>query len=64
MRNFPKDMLKRINFDDDFVIVVNDKDEVLYKGIEDDEPMNRENWQWNDKERCYTLDKYKKYCVG
>jgi hypothetical protein len=26
--------------------------------------MNRESWRWNDKERCYTLGKYKKYCVN
>ena len=61
---YPKSRLKPINFDDDFVVVVNDNNEVLYKGIEDDEPMNRENWRWNDKERCYTLGKYKKYCVS
>lgn len=61
---YPKSRLKPINFDDDFVIVVNDKDEELYRGIEDDEPMNRENWQWNDKGNYYTLGKYKKYCLN
>ena len=46
---------KRIDFDDDLVVVIditNDKE--VYRGIEDYEPMKNENWKWNCKEQCYT----------
>ena len=56
---------KRIDFDDDLVVVIDiTNNNEVYRGIEDYEPMKNENWKWNEKEQCYTFDKYKKYCLN
>ena len=55
---------RRINYDDDLVVVYED-DKVIYKGLEDYEPMKDELWKWDDKEQVYFLDdrRYKKVCL-
>ena len=55
--------LRKIQFDDDMVIVVDNNGKELYRGIEDYEPMKNEPWKWSCKECCYVLDNYKKYCL-
>lgn len=53
---------KRINCEDDLVIVY-DGNEVIYKGLEDYEPMKYESWKWDEKEKNYKLDVYTKVCI-
>lgn len=59
-------MFKRIEYDDDFVVVMLGSREI-YKGIEDYEPMRDEFWKWDEKEEAYFLKlngkTYKKMCV-
>lgn len=50
---------KKIEFEDDLVVVYKDGKEI-YKGIEDDEPMKRENWSWSSKDGCYKFKNYTK----
>ena len=57
---------KRIDYEDDIVIVYDNAENQIYKGIEDYEPMNNEPWVWNSKDGCYYLKTsgktYKKVC--
>lgn len=57
---------RRINYDDDFVVVMVGSQEI-YKGIEDYEPMKDEPWKWDEKEKAYFLTEngktYKKICI-
>lgn len=52
-----------ISFDDDIVIVFDENGEVIYKGMEDYEPMKNEDWIWDRKSKSYKLDKYTKICI-
>lgn len=64
-------MGKRINYDDDLVVVtINGKE--IYRGIEDNEPLKYELWKWNESEKAYFLKRkgnfirevtYKKECI-
>lgn len=55
---------KRIGFEDDIVVVYDEKGSVIYKGIEDYEPMKDENWKWVQDKGYYTLDnKFIKVCL-
>ncbi len=54
---------KRIDFDDDLVIVFDKNDQQIYKGIEDYEPMKDEDWKWDPSENVYRLNKYIKICL-
>ena len=51
----------RINYDDDSVVVYKNGKEV-YSGIEDYEPMKREDWTWDNFRGCYTHGDYIKVC--
>ena len=53
---------KRIDFEDDFVIVFED-DKQIYKGTEDYEPMKDADWKWDPSENVYRFDKYIKICL-
>ena len=53
---------RRIDYDDDLVIVYEDEREI-YRGMEDYEPMKDELWQWDQSTQSYTLDKYRKICL-
>lgn len=44
----------RINYDDDLVKVYKDG-KVIYSGEEDYEPMNQENWKYNEAFKAYEL---------
>lgn len=46
---------KRIDFEDDLVLVFCDGEEI-YKGIEDDEPMKDEDWRYDNSKQAYTLN--------
>ena len=55
---------KRIEYEDDLVVVYDEKGCVIYKGMEDYEPMRYENWKWEQNKGYYTLDnKYVKVCL-
>ena len=63
---------KKIEFEDDIVIVYADVDicdgKLIYKGLEDDEPMKRVAWTWEGLSRCYRFRDadgrhYKKICL-
>jgi len=55
---------KRICYEDDVVEVYNKKGECIYYGLEDYEPMKREDWRWDEKKGGYTYGEYKKVLVG
>lgn len=68
-RNYPK---KRIEFEDDIVIVYADVDisygREIYKGLEDYEPMKYVHWEWDNGNKCYRFrdadgHHYKKICL-
>lgn len=55
---------KRINYEDDIVVVYDKSGGVIYKGEEDYEPMKYEDWKWNNEKQYYTLgDDYIKVCL-
>lgn len=55
---------KRIQFEDDLVIVYNDKGIEVYRGIEDYEPNKDLDWEFDEKLGCYTYKGWKKVCLG
>ena len=55
---------RMIEFDDDIVIVYDAKGKIIYKGMEDYEPMNNEPWKWNEEKGYYTLDGMIKKCIA
>ena len=54
---------RRVNFDDDLVIVYDEDDREIYRGLEDYEPMKDEPWKWDNESQSYKLDKYRKICL-
>lgn len=50
----PKELRKRINYEDDIVIVYNPKGEVDYKGIEDYNQYRDADWAWDEEHKYYT----------
>jgi len=54
----------RIEYEDDLVIVYNDKGEVAYKGIEDYDPNKDEDWVWDEKIVGYRYKGWTKFVVG
>ena len=55
---------KRIQYEDDLVVVYDPSGEEIYKGMEDYEPMKDENWKWDMFHGYYTLNGYVKVCLG
>lgn len=58
---------KEINYEDDLIIVYNEKDEVVEKGIVDYSAYKDEPYSWNEKGGYYDLVNikgYKMVCVG
>ncbi len=53
--NFANMKTKRITHDDDIVIVKNHNGNIIYKGMEDYEPMKDELWIWEDGIQGYSL---------
>ena len=55
---------KRIEFEDDIVVVYDQSGKVIYKGLEDYDPMKYENWKWIADKGYYSLDnKFIKVCL-
>ena len=55
---------KRIDYDDDLVIVYDKDGNVVYKGLEDYEPMKDEDWKFDSSIGAYRLGDYIKDLVG
>lgn len=57
---------KRVNFDDD-VVIVYENGKMVYKGLQDYNPFRDDNWKWNEKEKHYTMEdgnyKYIEVCL-
>ena len=53
-----------INYEDDIVVVFNEKGEEIYKGLEDYEPMRREPWEYDFDIDAYRFENYIKVCIG
>lgn len=54
---------KKIEFEDDIVVVYDKNGSIIYKGTEDYEPMKNEYWKWEKDKGYYTLDnKFIKVC--
>lgn len=56
-------MTKRIEFEDDIVVVYDKKKQEIYRGMEDYDPMKYENWLWDEKTRSYYSGNFKKICL-
>jgi hypothetical protein len=54
---------KRIDFEDDLVIVFDNSENQIYKGIEDYEPMKDCDWKWDDSIKAYKYNDYIKICL-
>lgn len=54
---------RRIDYEDDLVIVYDESGKQIYKGIEDYEPMKDEPWKWDNSEQVYKFKKYIKVCL-
>lgn len=52
---------KRIEFEDD-IVKVYDGNKEIYAGAEDYEPMQDEDWKWDNTNKYYKFDKYVKVC--
>jgi hypothetical protein len=61
-RSYDSYQRKRIDFEDDIVIVFEDGNQI-YKGIEDYEPMKDADWKWDNNIKAYVLDNYIKICL-
>lgn len=55
---------KRINFDDDLVIIYDKDMNVVYKGLEDYDPMKDEDWKWDASIGAYRFGDYIQNCVS
>lgn len=53
----------RISAEDDLVIVYDESEQQIYKGMEDYEPMKDCDWKWDDEIKAYRYDKYIKICL-
>lgn len=54
---------KRIQYDDDMVVVYDKDGKEVYKGLEDYDPYKDENWRWNDALGGYQCNGMTKYCL-
>ena len=61
-RSYDSYQRKRIDFEDDIVIVFEDGNQI-YKGIEDYEPMKDADWKWDNNIKAYVLDNYIRICL-
>ena len=56
---------KRINYEDDVIVVYNEKNEIVEKGIVDYSAYKDEPYTWNEKGGYYDLPHgYKMVCVA
>jgi peptidoglycan hydrolase-like amidase len=62
-RGYKTYVRKKIDFEDDLVIVYDENETQIYKGIEDYEPMKDENWTWDAIEQIYRCNGYIKICL-
>ena len=58
----------RINYDDDLVVVIDNKNNVVYRGLEDYEPFKREYWRFVETTKSgkghYEWNGLRKFNVG
>ena len=63
MKSYKSLERRRIDYEDDLVIVYDESGKQIYKGIEDYEPMKDEPWKWDSSEQVYKFKKYIKVCL-
>lgn len=63
MKSYKSLERRRIDYEDDLVIVYDESGKQIYKGIEDYEPMKDEPWKWDNSEQVYKFKKYIKVCL-
>lgn len=49
---------KKVEFDDDVVVIYDESKSIVYKGIEDYSPMVDDGWKWNSELQAYELTLY------
>lgn len=58
---------KKVEFDDDVVVIYDESKSIVYKGIEDYSPMIDDDWKWNSELQAYELtygnEKFYKVCL-
>lgn len=60
----PEIKTKRIQYEDDLVIVYDEKGNVAYRGIEDYDPNKDLDWRWNAAAGHYTYLGWTKICIA
>lgn len=63
MKSYKSLERRRIDYEDDLVIVYDESGKQIYKGIEDYEPMKDEPWKWDNSDQVYKFKKYIKVCL-
>lgn len=54
---------RRINYDDDLVVVYNGDGEIEYKGIDDFNPYKDDDWVWDESIKGYRCGDYIQICI-
>lgn len=54
---------KRIQYDDDIVVVYDEIGKLIFKGMEEDDPYQYCDWQFDEDLGCYTCNGWKKECL-
>ena len=55
---------KKIEYEDDIVVVYDKDGEIVYKGLEDYEPDKDAPWRWDEKHTCYRYGDRIKRCLA
>ena len=55
---------KRIEYEDDIVLVLDENGDEIYKGLEDYEPYKDEAWKWDEKTKSYKFRDLTKKCLA
>ena len=55
---------KRIQYEDDIVIVYDENMDVAYEGLEDYDPNKDLPWKWDESRGGYVYKDWFKVCIG
>lgn len=59
-----KPIYKQIEFEDDIVVVCDANGKIIYKGIEDYEPLKDADWKYDSLNNVYTYNGMTKKCLN